>query len=313
MFEGLNAVTYGLNIPSSAHKSSITNSCVGCHMQPLAATDPGLYVAGGHTWEMSYLSTNNGATNKVEELGACAQCHGPITSFDFPIADNNGVIQGVQTQTQQLLNQLSTLLPNSGGLIDGLVKTSLSVKTNWTQQQLKAAYNWQFVSSDGSLGVHNFPYASGILKASIGDLTGDANNDGLPDAWQIEYFGTNFATNPSAAPNASAAGDGIPNWLKYALGLNPFVAGMNVPGGVVWVDSSTIGGNTSTNTVQIYTAAEVAFNTQIGTTYQIQGVSSLSGGWQNIGAPIAGTGSAISYVTPTRHNVQQYFRVMHNP
>ena len=47
MVEGVNAITYGLNIPSSAHKSSITNSCVGCHMQYLwASTDPGLYLAG---------------------------------------------------------------------------------------------------------------------------------------------------------------------------------------------------------------------------------------------------------------------------
>ena len=60
----------------------------------------------------------------MEELGACAQCHGPITSFDFPIADNNGtIVQGVQTQVQNLLNQLSTLLPNSAtAVVDGTGK-----------------------------------------------------------------------------------------------------------------------------------------------------------------------------------------------
>ena len=161
-----------------------------------------------------------------------------------------------------------------------------------------AAYNWQFVSNDGSLGVHNTPYAVGLLKASIGNLTGDANNDGLPDAWQIEYFGS--INNPNAAPNAMPAGDGVPNWLKYALGLNPLVPGLQVPGGVVWADGSQLGG--STNTVQIYTSAEVAFDTQVGTNYFIQEVTSLSGGWQTIAGPIAGTGAAYSYLTPTRNN-----------
>jgi hypothetical protein len=68
-----------------------------------------------------------------------------------------------------------------------------------------------------------------------------------------------------------------------------------------------------TNTIAIYTAAEVAFNTQLGSTYQIQAISSLSGGWQNVGNPLPGTGNSISYLTPTRNNVQMFFRVLHNP
>jgi hypothetical protein len=310
MFEGVNAYTYGLAIPSSAHRNSVSNSCVGCHMQTIASTDPGLYLSGGHTWEMSYMATNAGIATKVEQTAVCAQCHGQIASFDFPIQDNNGVIQGVQTSTQQLLNQLSTLLPNASGVNDGLVKTSLSVKTNWTQQQLEAAYNWEFVSSDGSLGVHNYPYASGLLKASIANLTGISVPGGLPDAWAIEYFGS--ATNVNAAPDADPAGDGIPNWLKYALGLNPLVKGLTVPGGVVYADGSEIGGS-NTNSVKIYTAAEVAFNTVPGETYQIQEVASLSGGWQTISSNIPGTGASYSYLTPTRNNVQQFFRVLQSP
>jgi hypothetical protein len=39
----------------------------------------------------------------------------------------------------------------------------------------------------------------------------------------------------------------------------------------------------------------------------------LSGGWKNIGNPIAGTGNTISYLTPTRTNTQMFFRVMINP
>ena len=52
------------------------------------------------------------------------------------------------------------------------------------------------------MGVHNGPFAVGLLKASIANLTGISTTGGLPDAWEIQYFGSNFATNPAAGPNA---------------------------------------------------------------------------------------------------------------
>jgi hypothetical protein len=317
MIEGINAVTYGKTIPSSAHRDTVTDLCVGCHMQTVNLGDPAFLKAGGHTFRMSYNVVTDGVTNEVAKTDTCAQCHGPITTFDIPRADYNGdgITEGVQTEVQHMLDKLSTLLPNSSGIVDGLIKTSLSVKTNWTQQQLQAAYNWQFVNNDGSKGVHNAPFATGLLQASIGDLTGDANTDGLPDWWQIQYFGS--ASNPNAAPNAAPAGDGIPNWLKYGLGLDPMVPGAVIPGGVVWANGKDLVNPPvdpgQTNTLTIYTAAEVAFNTELGKTYQIQAISTLGGGWQNIGEPITGTGAPISYVTPTRQNAQMFFRVEHTP
>ena len=59
--------------------------------------------------------------------------------------------------------------------------------------------------------------------------------------------------------------------------------------------------------------AEVTFDTEVGKTYQIESVGSLSAGWQNVGDPIPGTGNAVSYVTPTRSNAQQFYRVSHTP
>jgi hypothetical protein len=316
MVEGVNAITYGKVIPSGSHSATITNVCVGCHMQPVATTHPAFGQAGGHTYSMTYKVVNAGVTNTTDLVDVCVKCHGPIEGFDFARKDYNGdgIIEGVQTEVQNLLNKLSTMLPNStyradGNYVaDGLVK-SPSVKTNWQDKFLNGAWNWQFVNVEGSKGVHNAPYAVGVLKASIADLTGDANNDTLSDAWQIQYFGS--ANAPNAAPNATPAGDGVPNWLKYALGLDPMVAGIVVPDGVVWANASAIGGGT--NTIHIYTAAEIAFNTEVGKTYQIQSVSSLSGGWKDVGSPIAGTGQAISYVTPTRSNAQQFYRVSHTP
>jgi hypothetical protein len=306
MVLGVNAITYGQNIPSSAHRTAITNLCVTCHMQPTATTDPGFLVAGAHTFE---IKGTNSSGVFVEMTAACVQCHGPTPSFDLvEDYEGNGTFQGVQEEVQGLLNTLSTYLPNSSGVVDGTVKSSLSVTTNWTRSQLNAAYNFQFVSNDGSLGIHNAPFAVGLLQASIADVSGAAANNTALQAWEVEYFGS--TTNVNAGPNASPAGDGIPNWLKYALGLNPLIKGLSVPNGVVWANTFEGG---ATNTLQIYTAAEVSFPTVVGTTYQIQGITSLGGTWQNIGAPIAGTGESISYLTPTHNTVQQFYRVMHTP
>ena len=71
------------------------------------------------------------------------------------------------------------------------------------------------------MGVHNGPFAVGLLKASIANLTGISTTGGLPDAWEIQYFGSNFATNPAASPDAVNNSAGVPNWMMYALGLAP--------------------------------------------------------------------------------------------
>jgi hypothetical protein len=319
MIEGVNAITYGQDIPSSAHRYTVTNLCVGCHMQPTATdtTDPSFLKAGGHTFHMSYtMVSTNGVTNTVDRVNACFQCHGPINDFDMPRQDYNGdgVIEGVQTEVQHMLDKLSTMLPKAGYLSNGnyvaddLVKASVSTQTNWPTKFLNAAYNWQFVNNDGSKGVHNAPFATGLLKASMADLSGDANSDGLPDAWQTQYFGS--ANNPNAAPNANPLGDGVPNWLKYNLGLDPTVPGTSMPDGVVFANGKNLVNSGATNSLAIYTAAEIAFNTEAGKTYQVQAISSLTSTWSNVGTSIAGTGTSMSYVTPTRGNAQQFFRVL---
>jgi hypothetical protein len=196
--------------------------------------------------------------------------------------------------------------------VTGLITNKLSPTTNWTTAQLNAAYNWEFVNNDGSLGVHNANYAVGLLQASIANLTGTSTPGGLPDAWEIQYFGS--TTNAEGAPNADPAGDGIPNWLKYALGLNPTVPGLAVPNGVVYAQGNSLGGNSSSNSIEIYTAAQITWNTVAGTSYQIQEIDDLSGTWQNVGPAIAATNTAsMSYLTPTTGNTQQFFRVVSTP
>jgi hypothetical protein len=165
MLMGTNGYTYGAKIPSSAHQYVTTNACIDCHMQTVAGTDPAFMKAGDHTFSTTYAPAGQTPEDLV---GACQTCHGTdITSFNFPTFsfDGSGNIQGVQDQVQTLLNQLSALLPPNNQ-----VKTSLSIDSTWTPQQLEAAYNWLFVNNDGSKGVHNLDYAVGLLQASIANL-----------------------------------------------------------------------------------------------------------------------------------------------
>ncbi|MCS7089133.1 MAG: hypothetical protein NZM03_00170 [Limisphaera sp.] len=301
MLVGANAITYGKPIPSSAHYQVVQESCVTCHMQETARTNIAHYQAGGHTWRMAWDT----GSNRVEMVQACVQCHGEIETFNFKRQDydGDGIIEGVQTEVKGLLEKLAMMLPPIG---QPVVASDNASRQRFTRQQLRALYNYLFVLEDGSYGIHNLSYAVGLLKASIADLSGDANNDGLPDWWQQAYFAS--INDPMAAPNASPAGDGVPNWLKFALGLDPRMPGVALPDGVVFVQGKNLGGRD--NKVRIYTAAEITFDTKPGKRYQIQAVSTLGTGWQNIGQPIQGTGQAVSYLTPTRGNVQQYYRVV---
>ncbi len=308
MLEGANGYTYGQVIASSDH-AAITNTCVACHMQIISSSDPAFLYAGSHTFNVSWAGT---ATNAAEYLvGACQQCHGDaVTSLNFPVENFDGydIPEGVQTQVQNLLNQLAMLLP---GGENNVIANKISPGASWTAPQLEAAYNYDFVKDDGSLGVHNTAYAVGLLKASIANLSGTSVAGGLPDAWVTNYFGS--VTNPSGLPDAINNTNGIPNWMMYALGLNPTYSGISVPNGVVWIDGQSFENGGATNTIHIYTAAEVSFNTTAGNTYQIQGITQLSGGWQNIGTNIVGTGSPVSYLTSIRNNPQMFFRVLTNP
>jgi hypothetical protein len=299
MLVGTNAMNYGKVIPSSAHFEVLEDSCATCHMQTIASTNSAWLQAGGHTFSMV-------ASNGAPAVGICVECHGNIKSFDFPRQDydGDGVVEGVQTEVKGLLAKLQTLLPPIGNPPEEVL-----INNKWTRQQLRAGYNYLFVVEDGSYGIHNLAYTVGLLKTSIADMSGDANTDGMNDAWQIQYFGS--TSNPNAAPNATPAGDGVPNWLKYGLGLDPMVKGIVLPDGVIYANGGKVGG--TNNVVQIYTAAEVVYNTEVGKTYQLQAISSLDGGWKNVGDAVAGNGNAVSLVTPTRSNQQQFYRVKITP
>ncbi len=315
MLMGTNAVDYGQAIPSSGHKFAIQDTCVTCHMQAVGANDPGFLEVGGHTFTPSWDGgTPDNPADDVDLVGACTQCHGPVQSFDIVRCDydGNGVVEGVQTEVEGLMREVAMLLPPLGQ------PTMEEVTQDFTPAQLKAAYNYLFVEEDGSMGVHNTAYTVGILKGSIADLKAadgpDTDQDGLPDQWEIGYFGSITAQNGAG----DADGDGVSNALEWVVGTNPLVKDSDSDGyndmEEMLAGNDPLNGDDSPGLqAHIYTAAEFEFASQSGTTYQIQAVTEMNGGWQNVGDPITGDGSMIQRFFSTRSANQNYFRVVELP
>ena len=68
-----------------------------------------------------------------------------------------------------------------------------------------------------------------------GDNFGSYANDGLPDVWQVQYFGA--PPNAKAAPLADPDGDGYTNLQAYAFGMNPM---LGKPSPVRWIGTMQV-------------------------------------------------------------------------
>jgi hypothetical protein len=174
MLVGESAVEYGKQIRKSSHVYAVQDACVGCHMQPVSNTDPKFTKVGGHTFKPVFDNgTPDDPSDDVDLTAACANCHGPMTSFDIPKSDydGDGKVEGVQTEVEGLMEILAKALPPVG-------QNSIAISQDFTEKQLKATFNYNFVVNDGSHGIHNTQYAVGILKASIEDVTGKTISTG---------------------------------------------------------------------------------------------------------------------------------------
>jgi hypothetical protein len=208
MLAGQNAITYGIDMPSSRHLQAVSNSCVGCHMQLIPGTVYSNYntLVGGHTFRLSWDAGTPDPSDDIKVTEVCSVCHVEANTFDFggEDYDRDGTIEGVQTEIRGLLESVSLLLPPLGS-------TTVTVTGAYTPAQKKGAYNYLFVKNDNSYGVHNPKFAAAILWASIQDLSGgiDFDNDGLLDAWEMLWFGSLTAQNGSG----DADNDGVSNAL----------------------------------------------------------------------------------------------------
>jgi hypothetical protein len=74
------------------------------------------------------------------------------------------VVEGIQTEVEGLLHELAMLLPPDG--------PAATVNPSYTLRQLNALWNHNLVEIDGSRGIHNPRYVTGLLRASYKNLTG---------------------------------------------------------------------------------------------------------------------------------------------
>lgn len=227
MLMGTNAIEYGVEIGSSGHLQALTNACVDCHLsEPDAA---GKDFVGEHTFKMSNTDANG---NRVENVKVCQSCHGAqIESFDDVMAnedyDGDGTIEGVVSEIDGLMDELGMLLPPVGD-------PSVTVTSDYTLNQLSAAYNYEFVADDHSHGVHNSVYAISILQLAIRALkTGDIGASAISMIRDVpndqgkqvriiwaRFPGDGSSTDPLAEYGIWRRVDGLSKTAKQAGSIN---------------------------------------------------------------------------------------------
>jgi hypothetical protein len=144
-------------------------SCTGCHM---AAGPSGNWNLGGHTNVMKSGSALN--------TTGCIQCHGTVASFDVHGNDRQG--------------ELNTLLAMLDAALaaQGVVKASPFVSPYFTNittaAELRAAYNYKFVTSDPGAHVHNWWYAAQLLYDSQDELDDGSLNGSVSFPGKAAFF-----------------------------------------------------------------------------------------------------------------------------
>jgi hypothetical protein len=189
VFNGLGAVTYNVPMGNTFHTYA-EEGCIACHMYP----NPGFGQAGhnkvgDHTFNMSYLD----GTNHVENIAACNQCHAgdfAVDKFDFKSAaakdwDGSGTTDGIQTETQGLLDRVRVLMETTGmiantnadGAYISFKTNGLSAVATIKDAQQKSAWNWALINRDHSKGVHNPLFTIRLLQTTYTDLSTNYHGD----------------------------------------------------------------------------------------------------------------------------------------
>ncbi len=137
----------------------------------------------------------------------------------------------------------------SGVEVQGMAASSVDGYSNWVAvvTGLADGTNTLTVLAGDNSAPANM--ATGTVRVICATGSFDGNGDGLPDGWQIKYFGSVDA--PNAAPNADPDGDGILNLQEFLDGTDPTLPAPAAPLGLTatavstnqinlsWTDNST--------------------------------------------------------------------------
>jgi hypothetical protein len=160
---GTNGYQFGWKFPTSPHMQA-ADGCIDCHMSAAGVNSDGTtrQLFGSHSLNMVDPVTGD------DNVSACAPCHGTIgTKFSdkkFYVngnadLDGDGVANGLQIEVQGLLDRIATYLPNTNG-----------PDSTWTLLEAEAYFNWDMVTEDKSLGIHNPQYIYSLLAVTLQKL-----------------------------------------------------------------------------------------------------------------------------------------------
>lgn len=188
MFLGANGYEYGQNFTGQGtHKNVMTNACVDCHMVADPDTSVNKFGEANHYMKMT-------DQNGKDRIYVCKRCHISVTtSFNDVKAqsdyDQNGKMEGVQTEIQGLLNKLKAVLPkdSTGEVVTMARDSNIVKKFPGYPKILGPMWDYYFVKNDWSMGVHNTRYAVSLLQASLAQVTGvEKENNITPRVYSLE-------------------------------------------------------------------------------------------------------------------------------
>lgn len=196
MLEGINGYDFSTELgpttmTTSAHATVVPDTCVECHMAAPTQSGTGIITppkVGGHTWAM----TDDTLTTPVQNVtNACGTCHAGLKTFDRTARadyDGNGKVEGIQTEVKGLMTIVKTAFGKMK-LTDGktTISTVLTIdplegrltvsSTNFTKLstlQKGVYYDYNYISTDKSFGVHNAAYTIQLLQRAYQAMTGVA-------------------------------------------------------------------------------------------------------------------------------------------
>jgi hypothetical protein len=176
---------------------------------------------------------------------------------------------------------------------DGAASATATTTNNmWISTGLSPGATHWFQTAFVLAGGQRSPLSPPATNKTWGvDLNGKFGTpDGLPDDWQLHYFGSK--TSDWDGPNVDSDGDGASNWQEFLAGTDP-----RDPNSVLKVHL--------TNTSQ---GRRATWNTVAGCVYQLQASGDFVS-WDDVGSPRLATGGTDSLLVPGTAGIG-YYRVI---
>lgn len=172
------------------------------------------YTHDGSAGLVSGISTATGGTAKHGYIAQLFDVTGLVVGASSSDVNEVGTLQ---ISARQLLDDATFLALDAGAVawspVSGpiaSVSSSGLVTAGTVYQNSPASVQGSFAGFTGSISLN--------VLDTLPDNFGSYSADGLPDEWQVQYFGQD---NPLAGPSKDATGTGQTNLFKYVAGLAP--------------------------------------------------------------------------------------------